>query len=173
MSSTKLHPIYVALESHQYNRAVKLASALPPSNTLGQALLAHALLKSGAVAKALQVIRGLLWFDSVELDNEIERLGEISVAETTTPKHQPRSKKGAKNAKKRTAEEPPPVTPHRDLVDQLETALVLPEGWDQVAKNPDKQVISDEVRLLLFVLACLSCVSPIDLTPDTHSCLML
>lgn len=85
MSSNKLHPIYVALDSHQYNRAVKLASALPPSNLLGQALLAHALQRSGAVLKALIAIKQLLWFESVELEYEIERLSiQSSTGSDTT-----------------------------------------------------------------------------------------
>jgi len=44
---SKLHPIYVALDSFQYNRAIKLATALPDSNVLGKCLLAHAYYKSG------------------------------------------------------------------------------------------------------------------------------
>lgn len=163
MSSNKLHPIYVALDSHQYSRAVKLASALPPSNLLGQALLAHALLKSGAVNKALIVIKSLLWFDSVELEYEIARLdiGSSSVEESSSKPqsttkqshHQPKSKKGSKNRKGSKTAAAAVTTPEpsvssqeqKDLVEHLMSPLEFPPEWDQVAVKADKQVITDQV----------------------------
>jgi tetratricopeptide (TPR) repeat protein len=62
MSTVKLNPIYVALDSHQYSRAVKLCLALPKGHALGQALLAHAYYKSGQRWKALVVLRDNLLF---------------------------------------------------------------------------------------------------------------
>ena len=53
---SKLAPIYSALDSHQYNRAIKLASALPKTHILGRALLAHAYAKSGQRHKALSLL---------------------------------------------------------------------------------------------------------------------
>jgi len=164
-SSNKLHPIYVALDSHQYNRAVKLASALPASNLLGQALYAHALFKSGTVGKALAVLKQVLWFDSMELDYEIERLhiesngGAADTTPATTKQqqhHQPKSKKG-KGKKSKSVEQQPAAAPkesQKDLIDHLTTPLSLPEGWDQVTTKPGKQVITDEVRVVLSEDAC-------------------
>ena len=57
---SKLHPVYVALDSHQYSRAIKLSSALPPSNVLGRALLSHAYWKNGQSNSALEVIHSTL-----------------------------------------------------------------------------------------------------------------
>ena len=56
----KLHPIYVALDGHQYNRAIKLASALPDTNILGKALLAHAYSKNGQRHNALLTLQTIL-----------------------------------------------------------------------------------------------------------------
>ena len=71
MSSGRLHPIYVALDGHQYNRAVKLALALPESNILGKALLAHAYFKSGQKQSALVTLHKILG-DCCELSYEIK-----------------------------------------------------------------------------------------------------
>ena len=65
--SNRIHPIYVALDSHQYAKAVKLASALPPTYVLGQALLAYAYYKSGQSPLALTTTQALLrWNNSDE-----------------------------------------------------------------------------------------------------------
>ena len=56
----KLHPIYVALDAHQYSRAIKLGSALPDTNVLGKALLAHAYSKNGQRHNALLTLQTIL-----------------------------------------------------------------------------------------------------------------
>jgi hypothetical protein len=58
--TSKLHPIYVALDAHQYNRAIKLAVALPDSNVLGKALLVHAYSKAGQRYDALVALQSIL-----------------------------------------------------------------------------------------------------------------
>lgn len=75
----RLHPIYVALDSHQYAKAVKLASALPANYVLGQALLAYAYYKSGQSSIALTTTQALLaWNNScattVEGQDIVQRL---------------------------------------------------------------------------------------------------
>lgn len=74
-NTVKLHQVYLALDCHQYSKAVKLASALPPDHVLGKALLAHALQRSGQRYKSLCVIQTLLgksdWY--YELDYELKR----------------------------------------------------------------------------------------------------
>ena len=57
-----LHPIYIALESQQYNKAIKLCLASPSLAThpLAQALLAHAYLKAGQRYKCLLTLQALL-----------------------------------------------------------------------------------------------------------------
>ena len=76
-ANVKLNPIYVALDTHDYRRAVKLCLALPKANHLGQALLAHALLKSGQQKKCIGVIKALLGPGWSELDKmEGEPLGD-------------------------------------------------------------------------------------------------
>jgi hypothetical protein len=59
-NTSKLHPIYVALDAHQYNRAIKLAAALPDSNVLGKALLVHAYSKAGQRYDALVALQSVL-----------------------------------------------------------------------------------------------------------------
>lgn len=59
-STGKLNPIYGALDAHQYNRAIKLASALPDTNVLGKALLAHAYTKAGQKYNALVTLNKIL-----------------------------------------------------------------------------------------------------------------
>ena len=178
MSSNKLHPIYVALDNHQYSRAVKLASSLPPSNVLGQALLAHALWKSGDSLSGLKCIKEILWFDSVELDYEIQRLelsenssGEQPASVAAAPT-KTKSKKGGKKSshgknKGATATATQVASTEQtqmDLIDHLTTPLTLPEGWDQVAKKLDKQVITHEVGTLVDLMSCISVVS------NSHLC---
>ena len=58
MSSKSLQPIYMALESHQYSRAIKLCST-QQSSPINRALLAHAFAKSSQRAKALATIQSL------------------------------------------------------------------------------------------------------------------
>ena len=69
---SKLNPIYAALDSHQYNRAIKLPSALPDTNILAKALLAHAYSKSGQRHSALVVLNKILGGQFCELKHEVE-----------------------------------------------------------------------------------------------------
>lgn len=59
-TSTKLNPIYNAIDAYQYNRAIKLASALPDSNVLGKALLAHSYAKVGQKDLAVITLSNIL-----------------------------------------------------------------------------------------------------------------
>ena len=59
--TTKLSPIYNALDHHQYQRAIKLCLQQPADNLHVQALLAHAYAKSDQRPKALQVLTNLLF----------------------------------------------------------------------------------------------------------------
>jgi len=58
-NSKRLTPIYIALDAHDYKRAVKLAMGLPKTDILAQALLAHAFCKSGQTAKCYAVLQQL------------------------------------------------------------------------------------------------------------------
>jgi hypothetical protein len=161
MSSKKLHPIYVALDAHQYNRAVKLAAALRDSNVLGKALLAHAYSKSGQRHSALVTLHKILG-DSCELKHELDysllalqehqQPSSSKAPSQPEPAAAPSSKKGKKGKKKPTPapaakQQPTPASksdvPQWDLIDQLNAQPSLPEKWeDPIA---DKQVITDEV----------------------------
>mmetsp|Transcript_27441 Transcript_27441/g.41550 ORF Transcript_27441/g.41550 Transcript_27441/m.41550 type:complete len:915 (-) Transcript_27441:420-3164(-) len=68
MSNSKLNPIYVALDSHQYSRAAKLAATLPPSNRLGRALLAYAYYKSGQTTNSKKVIEEILDWNGEKIE---------------------------------------------------------------------------------------------------------
>ena len=57
---TKLNPIYAAIDAYQFGRAIKLAAALPDSNVLGKALLAHSYTKSGQKHQALATLHKIL-----------------------------------------------------------------------------------------------------------------
>lgn len=158
MSNKKLHPIYVALDAHQYNRAIKLGAALPDDNVLGKALLAHAYSKSGQRYSALLTLHNILG-GFCELKHEVEcslqTLKERQQSSSKTisqpePQAHSSSKKGKKGKKK-----PAPVTKQQqaacpesdcsgwDLIDQLNTQPALPEKWED--PPADKQAITDEV----------------------------
>ena len=80
-----LHPIYAALDSYDYRRAVKLCLALPKTNELGQALLAHALHKSGQTKKCYGILQSLFgpgWSELEALPSE--SLGDTTTTTTTT-----------------------------------------------------------------------------------------
>jgi tetratricopeptide (TPR) repeat protein len=149
MASNKLHPIYVALDSHQYSRAVKLASSLPQSNHLGQALLAHAHLKSGHAVKSLLVIQSVLWFQSEQLEYEIQRLGlgTGGAGEGAVESAPKKGKKGSKHKPETLPPAPAPAPVQRDLLEQLESPLILAKGWGQVKLDPQKPIITDETTL--------------------------
>jgi hypothetical protein len=168
MSNNKLHPIYVALDVHQYHRAIKLASALPDSNVLGKALLAHAYSKSGQRYLALVTLNKILGGHFYELKHEAdyslqavqERLLQSLSSNNKVPS-QPEpaptsssSKKGKRGKKKPVVKQQPaqPVVkndapkwdPKWDLVDQLNTPPSLPEQWETLP--PAEKAITHEVR---------------------------
>jgi hypothetical protein len=53
ISTTKLNPIYDALDAHQFSIAIKLVAALPDSNILGKALLAHTCFQVRTTARSV------------------------------------------------------------------------------------------------------------------------
>jgi hypothetical protein len=164
-STNKLHPVYVALDDHQYNRAIKLALALPAENVLGKALLAHAYSKSGQRYQSLKTLQSILQAGKfVELNCDVEySLQARQEAEATQPQsqqelqqqQQPSSKKGKKGKKnKPVASKQQPTTmtapttaiaddKQWDLIDQLNTPPTLPENWEIL--SPAEQAITDEV----------------------------
>ncbi len=166
---SKLHPIYVALDNHQFNRAIKLALALPDSNILGKALLAHAYSKSGQRFLSLVTLHKIL--SSVagpgnyfcELKQEVEyALEAIEEREqqaskpsvNTAPEPSAaKSKGGKKGGKKKPTSSSIPATTTAtkemdeqflDLLDQLNTRPTLPENWDTLPGAAN--AITDEVR---------------------------
>jgi hypothetical protein len=158
MSSNKLHPIYVALDGHQYSKAIKLALALPDSHVLGKALLAHAYSKSGQRYESLLVLQSILGIDSFcELEHEIQyslqARDEISATVVTaTAAPDTSSKKGKKGKKGKPAPKPVPVaatttTPKQkycwDWIEQLNTPPTLKEKWEELP--PTETAITDEV----------------------------
>lgn len=182
MASTKLNPIYAAVEAHQYNRAIKLASALPESNVLGKALLAHAYVRSGQRHLALITLSRTLGEEFYELQHELkfdlestleryQASSGVSTATATTATADPTNalstKKGKKGKKK------PPVAPSKqqqasssdkilddmDLIDQLNTSPSLPEKLD--AFPPPERAIPDEVTLATFAVSLQSLKLPL------------
>lgn len=173
---SKLHPIYVALDNHQFSRAIKLALALPDSNILGKALLAHAYSKSGQRYLSLVTIHKILsnittlgnyfWELKQEIEGSLEAIEERDQQETKTANPAPeppsakgnKAKKGGKKKPGETAKGPIPTSstkeeakPLQDLIDQLNTRPTLPVGWD-ILPSP-ALAITDEVRYpLLFML---------------------
>lgn len=165
---SKLHPIYVALDNHQFSRAIKLALALPDSNILGKALLAHAYSKSGQRYLSLVTIYKLLsnttilgnyfWELKQEIEGALEAIEERDQQETKTANIAPepasaKGNKAKKGGKKKEAAKGPmtaPATkeaskPIQDLIDQLNTRPILPEGWDIVPSLA--HAITDETTL--------------------------
>jgi hypothetical protein len=163
MSSNKLHPIYVALDAHQYSRAIKLALALPDSHVLGKALLAHAYSKAGQRYESLLVLQSILGIGNsfCELQHEIQyslqaRDETSATAVTTTAaaaSDSASNKKGKKGKKGKPAPRPTPVaavaattTPkqkHWDWIEQLDTPPTLPGKWEDLP--PPETAITDEV----------------------------
>jgi hypothetical protein len=153
---SKLHPIYVALDSHHYNRAIKLAVALPDSNILGKALLAHAYFKSGQRYSSLVTLNKTLGGFCCELQFEVDNSIEAIAAQQESPKNQTRqehstvSKRG-KKGKKRPASKGQGASlseksaPKIDIIDRLNQQPSLSENWADLP--PSKSAITDEVRL--------------------------
>eukprot|EP00980_Cylindrotheca_fusiformis_P028039 scaffold22577_cov122-Cylindrotheca_fusiformis.AAC.18 len=151
MSGSKLHPIYSALDAHQYTRAAKLAAALPDSNTLGKALLAHAYSKSGQKHAAL-VTLGKILGSFCELQQELETShcfsGEYLSKPSPQTEQKSSAKKGKKGKKKQsfvTTEQVPYSNGNaRSTVQHLDNQPTLPEGWEVLP--PRETAIVDEVR---------------------------
>mmetsp|Transcript_6573 Transcript_6573/g.18868 ORF Transcript_6573/g.18868 Transcript_6573/m.18868 type:complete len:304 (+) Transcript_6573:221-1132(+) len=116
---TKLNQIYAAIDAYQFGRAVKLASALPDSNVLGKALLAHSYTHSGQKDKALVTLHKILIGDGptasslstvfFEIESRLERQNaglDPSASAASSSAHGPKSdptpstRKGKKGKKK-------------------------------------------------------------------------
>lgn len=148
---TKLNPIYAAIDAYQFNRAIKLASALPDSNVLGKALLAHSYTKSGQKRQALITLHKLLIGEETSssriffelqsvLDQQNELVSPSATASSSAPsKAEPATgKKGKKGKKKpslklqqqqqrRAGGE---IQPRADLIDRLDVSPLIPEKID-------------------------------------------
>ena len=156
MTSSKLHPIYQALESHQYNRAIKLCLAQPDSALLAKALLAHAYAKSGQRYKALLALQTILGPDNcqtyfpelrVEIAYSLDRTQQ-EPAKPAAPAAPTSAKKAGKKGKKKgsssaataasrtndvhTTVLQPPALQDWDLIDQLDTPPTLPDNWEEL-----------------------------------------
>jgi hypothetical protein len=168
--SGKLHAVYVALEAHQFNRAIKLCLALPKDNILGQALLAHAYNKTSQRHKALLVLQSILGeegFQELQLECKYakeaweEQNAAANAASAPPPVPQPiaPTKKGKKGKKKPApaASAPKASGPSLDaahswsLVDHLDNPPDIDENWENLP--PSDQAITDEVCFVHFCSA--------------------
>jgi len=162
---SKLHPVYVALDNHQYSRAIKLALALPESNVLGKALLAHAYYKSGQHHQSMVTLYKILtslagggesFFElKLEVENSLEAFEEREqqASKTLTPPEPVvASKKGKKGKKKPATKASSPTLASEakeaggttvDLLDALLTRPTLPENWETLPAA--SSAITDEV----------------------------
>lgn len=177
MSTTKLNPIYSALDAHQFSRAIKLAAALPDSNVLGKALLAHAYTRSNHRHSAILTLNKILGESFYEIQQELnfdlestqERHRIASGNSAASPAPEPTSssgnKKGKKGKKKPAAAPPKQQTPSPaatldiDLIDQLNTAPSLPEKLD--AFPPVSEAITDETTLATLAVSLQSLKCPL------------
>ena len=181
MATTKLNPIYAAIDAYQFNRAIKLASALPDSNVLGKALLAHSLTKAGQKHQALITLHRILigqekksskvFFElQLMLDQQNQPISYSAPVSSSAPTktEQPSGKKGKKGKKK-----PPPKQPqHRtdvnaqnrpDFIDRLDSTLLIPEtislfpaiGDDSSPSTAyrNSNVITDETTLATLAVS--------------------
>jgi len=144
---SKLSAIYASLDAHQYNRAIKQAAALPDSNTLGKALLAHAYAKTRQRYNALSTLRKILpWASQIQYEVEHslqgyqERQKPKPVVEA--PKKGKKGKKGKAKPLAKPVEEDQPAW---DLVDPFTN----PPGEPQDVLPPAEQAIVDTVRKCL------------------------
>lgn len=160
---SKLHPIYVALDSHQYGKAAKLASALPDSNVLGKALLAHAYSKAGQKYMSMVTLNKVLGGSFPELRFEVEtaleafqeREQQASNPTNATDNSASSVSKKGKKGKKKPAPTPKPAAPTKpntspspDLLEHLNKQPLLPENWEQLP--PATQAITDEVSIFVY-----------------------
>ncbi|KAL7557703.1 hypothetical protein ACA910_018499 [Epithemia clementina (nom. ined.)] len=173
MLSNKLQPIYAALDSHQFSRAIKLCLALPTSFLIGQALLAHAYAKSSQRYKALVVIQGIFGSEGfpelqLEIKYALERRQDAEVAvgssQTNSSLIQPSqaatpARKGGKKGKKKPtvkATSAHAISPNASLetqdeikdfdwIDQLDSPPNLPNNWEETL--PPREPPSDHTLL--------------------------
>jgi N-terminal acetyltransferase B complex non-catalytic subunit len=168
-SMNKLSPIYTALESGAYNKAIKLCLAQPSNVLLAKALLAHAYGKAGQRYKALLVVQEILgqqhckdYFPELrlELKYSIESLSETTA--TTTPAPVATAKKAGKKGKKKGGTAPSigensqtdATDESWDLIDRLDVPPQLPESWDQVPPPADAPI--DETLLSTLSMTMVS-----------------
>ena len=180
-SHTKLNPIYAAIDAYQYNRAIKLASALPNSNVLGKALLAHSYTKAGQEHQALVTLHRILVGGDDALSSVFFELQSVldkqnvffsssaSIPSSAPPKAEPPSgKKGKKGKKKpppkfnhqqqqRTSEE---SRPNVDLIDRLDVPPIIPEiidflpnGNSSSQSTTTSAIITDETTLATLAVS--------------------
>lgn len=165
--SSKLHPVYVALDSHQYSRAIKLCLALPKDNILGQALLAHAYNKTSQRYKALLVLQSILGeegFQELQLEckyaKEAWEAENASAGTPQTPAPPAASSKKGKKGKKKPAAPSASAAPLKpappssetarrwSLVDHLDKPPDIDEKWETLP--PSESAITDEVSFSAF-----------------------
>ena len=174
-SHTKLNPIYAAIDAYQFNRAIKLASALPDSNVLGKALLAHSYTKAGQKHHALRTLHKILvggegttissvFFELQSvLTQQNELLAKSAASQSATPPkvEAPSGKKGKKGKKKpvpkvqqqqqRVVEE---SSSSVDLIDRLDVPPVIPETVDFLPNSSQSTtakaaaIITDETEII-------------------------
>jgi len=160
-SNNKIHPVYVALDASQYNRAIKLCLGMPKDNLLAQALLAHAYHKSMQRHKAILVLQSILGtegFQELQLECKYskEAWDEQQAATNAPAAPQPTtaSKKGKKGKKKSAA--PTPSTNNNiptgdsgnnqwSLAEHLASPPDIDENWDKLP--PPELAIADEVGI--------------------------
>lgn len=162
-SSNKIHPVYVALDANQYNRAIKLCLAMPKDNLLAQALLAHAYNKSMQRYKAILVLQSILGtegFQELQLECKYakEAWDEQQAATHAPAAPQPTtaSKKGKKGKKKSAAPATTTINSsnnpsgdsgenHWSLAEHLASPPDIDENWDKLP--PPELAIADEVGI--------------------------
>jgi hypothetical protein len=160
---SRLHSVYAALDSYQYNRAIKLASALPDSNILGKCLLAHAYYKAGQRYQSIATLYKILseltgptnyFFElsrevKCSIEALIERQQEVPNPATTDPST---SKTGKKGPKKKPPAPPPKAAQAQstvsdnfqlNLLEQLDSPPRLPDDWNTLPAL--QNAITDEV----------------------------
>lgn len=144
MATNKLHPIYAALDNHQYNRAIKLCLAQSSNNVLCQALLAHSYAKYGQRYKALLTIQRLLPGTNIndiffpEFHEEVknvyilespDEIATIGPTVAVTP-----AKKIIKKGKKKVSNvlQSGQIAANNQSSSPHPSKSILPEGWDLI-----------------------------------------
>jgi len=186
---TKLNPIYAAIDAYQFNRAIKLASALPDSNVLGKALLAHSYTKAGQKHQAISTLHKILVGDDktsssifFELHSALDQQNELvasltSTTSVTPPKAEVSSGKKGKKGKKKPVQTPKTqqqraneeIQPRVDLIDRLDTPPSIPDSLDFLPKTDDNSpksttnanIITDETTLATLVVSLKSLNLPL------------